>query len=402
MKHFETEKKTRMELIIPIFKSVIGKAKEEVNSVSARELWEGLESKRDFSAWVKAKVVENKFFIEGEDWILLPNIGERAPTRAAAAGSNKKEYALTLKAAKKVAMSEQTAKGNEVREYFIKKEEEANAKSPIHPLLQEELNLRSFRAGLEIAKLAGKEGDDAVSAANFATIYYQGEDILRIMQIADIVTKKDAVYYNVRDLCGKIGITAQEFNRLLEAEGLLVKIRSNPLRDAGYYLPTERGKIYSNVYDAGYRDTTTGEPRISIKWCMDVLSLVNKAYIAENVKPPRPIIKKRSLMPTKRFTPTEMGKMVGLSARRVNRALEWSGFQEATRSRNGTHLWSPTTLGEPHCLSIAVTKGVRGNPLYRLFWTKEAIYLCLSGIQLERRRAARHNYVGRPTIKGVA
>jgi len=115
MEYLETEKKTRMELIIPIFKTIMGEAKEEVNSVSARELHEGLGSKRDFSAWVKRKVKGNAFFTEGEDWILLPNIGEGQPRTSQPASANKKEYALTLKAAKKVAMSEQTAKGNEVR-----------------------------------------------------------------------------------------------------------------------------------------------------------------------------------------------------------------------------------------------------------------------------------------------
>ena len=90
---------------------------EEVNSVDARELHRFLESKQEFAHWIKAKVVNNLFFKENQDFILLDNIIKQDCNLHG--GSNRKDYALSLDTAKKVAMAEQTARGNEVREYFI-------------------------------------------------------------------------------------------------------------------------------------------------------------------------------------------------------------------------------------------------------------------------------------------
>jgi len=83
--------------------------------VDARELHGGLASKKDFSSWIKAKVVSNIYFEENVDWILLPQSGEQVSH----GGHNRIDYALTIDTAKKVAMSEQTDKGNEVRDYFL-------------------------------------------------------------------------------------------------------------------------------------------------------------------------------------------------------------------------------------------------------------------------------------------
>ena len=410
MEHFDTEveekveepkvKETSMELIIPIFKSVIGEDKEEVNSVSARELHEGLESKRQFADWVKAKVIDNEFLTEGEDWISLHNVVKRASTRAAAGGNNKKEYALTLDAAKKVAMSEQTAKGNEVRTYFIKKEKEANdptqKATPPTELLQEERNLRSFKTGLEIAKLANKEGDLAVSAANAYTMHYQGEDVLRIMCIKDIVTKDKEVYYDVRTLAGKLGIQYNEFNRLLVVAGLQKKSITSPMGYGGNYLPTEKGKIYCYADDGGVKDKGMGYPKLSLKWTWDVLPQVNTAHFEEigkvmpkacpkvESKPepePKPESEPKAKIPPvetpassgekeeeKAYNPTELGNILGISGRRMNQVLEAAGFQNHVRDRNGNSCWAPTNKAQGLCWSKPKSQSTEGVAVFNLFW----------------------------------
>jgi len=93
--------------------------------VDARELHKFLGSKQEFAHWIKAKVVNNPFFTEGEDYVLLDNSNKQTEGRG---GSNRIDYALTLDTAKKVSMAEQTDKGNEVRDYFI--ECEKIAKQP--------------------------------------------------------------------------------------------------------------------------------------------------------------------------------------------------------------------------------------------------------------------------------
>jgi len=83
--------------------------------VNARELHGLLESKQDFSNWVKAKVVNNPFFENGFDYALLNNIVEQTGR----GGHNRIDYNLTVNTAKKISMAEQTTKGNKARDYFI-------------------------------------------------------------------------------------------------------------------------------------------------------------------------------------------------------------------------------------------------------------------------------------------
>lgn len=108
-----------MKELIPIDHSEINH--QSVQTVNARELHSFLESKQDFSTWLKAKVLDNPFFMENQDYVLLHNSVEQTGR----GGHNRKDYALTIDTSKKVAMSEQTDIGNRVREYFIECEYKA-------------------------------------------------------------------------------------------------------------------------------------------------------------------------------------------------------------------------------------------------------------------------------------
>jgi len=87
--------------------------------IIARDLHKFLESKQDFSNWVKSKIVNNHFFEDGTDYILLNNIVEQTGR----GGHNRIDYALTINTAKKVSMSEQTEKGDQARDYFLRCEQ---------------------------------------------------------------------------------------------------------------------------------------------------------------------------------------------------------------------------------------------------------------------------------------
>lgn len=88
----------------------------EVNTVNARELWEAIEVKKDFSSWIKAQINRARL-LENRDFITLTQKGERKPGVRGASFS--KEYFLTLDAAKHVVMISGTEKGFELRDYFI-------------------------------------------------------------------------------------------------------------------------------------------------------------------------------------------------------------------------------------------------------------------------------------------
>ena len=81
--------------------------------VSARELHNFLECKRDFSNWIKDRI-EKYGFIENQDFEVFNNFGENPN-----GGRPLKEYALTIDTAKEIAMVEGNEKGKQARRYFI-------------------------------------------------------------------------------------------------------------------------------------------------------------------------------------------------------------------------------------------------------------------------------------------
>lgn len=98
--------------LIEIYNDVaIGK--EKVNSVNARDLHKALESKQDFSNWIKARI-DKLGLIEGIDYVFNKFI-----ENLIAGGRPKIDYYVTIDIAKHIAMMEATDKGREVRKYFI-------------------------------------------------------------------------------------------------------------------------------------------------------------------------------------------------------------------------------------------------------------------------------------------
>lgn len=85
--------------------------KNGIETVNARELHEFLESKQDFSSWIKARIVKYGFE-ENIDYIRLHKKME-------ANNANVIEYHITLDMAKQISMVENNKKGNEARKYFI-------------------------------------------------------------------------------------------------------------------------------------------------------------------------------------------------------------------------------------------------------------------------------------------
>lgn len=96
---------------IQIFQQEINN--EKVNSVNARDLWVALESKQDFSTWIKARL-EQTYAVENEDYGVFQKAVENLK-----GGRPLLEYALSLDLAKNISMLEKKEKGNQIRKYFI-------------------------------------------------------------------------------------------------------------------------------------------------------------------------------------------------------------------------------------------------------------------------------------------
>ncbi|MGL5681704.1 MAG: phage antirepressor KilAC domain-containing protein [Marinifilaceae bacterium] len=82
-------------------------------AVSARDLHQFLESKQDFSTWMKNRI-DKYGFVENIDYCSLHKIVERET-----GATTRREYALTIDTAKQLAMVEGNDKGKQARRYFI-------------------------------------------------------------------------------------------------------------------------------------------------------------------------------------------------------------------------------------------------------------------------------------------
>lgn len=103
--------------IVPIYeKNCIDGSNFHEQVVNARELWKALESKQDFSTWVKKRLQEVDAE-ENRDYTLLHIKMEQV-----SGAKHLIDYIVTMDTAKEMAMLERSEKGKMVRRYFIESE----------------------------------------------------------------------------------------------------------------------------------------------------------------------------------------------------------------------------------------------------------------------------------------
>ena len=108
-----------MTQLIPLHSQTIdGNA---VETVSARELHAFLQSKQDFSTWIKNRIADYDF-VENQDFIKLHKKMELSKT-----GQMGIDYYITLDMAKELSMVERNEKGKQARKYFIECEKRLQA-----------------------------------------------------------------------------------------------------------------------------------------------------------------------------------------------------------------------------------------------------------------------------------
>ena len=114
--------------LVPVNENDVGG--EPIQTVNARDLHLWLESRQDFSTWIK-KRIDQYGFTENEDFSVL----ELAPLKNGALESTtykqgKIEYYISLDMAKELSMVERNAKGKEARTYFINCEKQLKTQTP--------------------------------------------------------------------------------------------------------------------------------------------------------------------------------------------------------------------------------------------------------------------------------
>lgn len=129
-----------MNELIAIKKSVLGTR--YADTVNARDLHAFLESKQDFSTWIKNRIQQYDF-VENQDFI-------RFHKKMEANNATQIDYHLTLDMAKELSMVERNAKGKEARQYFI--ECERIAKQTLSEMTPEELLLHQAQLLVDIKR----------------------------------------------------------------------------------------------------------------------------------------------------------------------------------------------------------------------------------------------------------
>jgi anti-repressor protein len=98
-----------------------------VETVNARELHDFLDSKQDYSTWIKVRITKYGFE-EGVDYI-------RFHKKMEANNATMVEYHITVDMAKELSMVENNDKGREARQYFIAMEKRAKSQQLTGPAL---------------------------------------------------------------------------------------------------------------------------------------------------------------------------------------------------------------------------------------------------------------------------
>jgi len=127
---------------------------------------------------------------------------------------------------------------------------------------------KTFPNFFRVARLIGLDKNAAAISANQAVYQITGTNMLTMLGQTHIEAEKQELVFNVSDLSD--GISGMKMNRMLQAAGMQIN-------EEGRWIPTELGKKFSRVFDAGKKHGN-GTPVQQIKWFREVL---NELSIAE-------------------------------------------------------------------------------------------------------------------------
>lgn len=101
-----------------------------VKTVDGREVHRFLQAKKDYTTWMKDRIA--KFgFVENVDYVRVENLSSPNSGSAKARAQTTSEYFLTIGMGKELGMVDRSAKGREIRKYFLSIEEAVTAPKPL-------------------------------------------------------------------------------------------------------------------------------------------------------------------------------------------------------------------------------------------------------------------------------
>ena len=154
-------------------------------TVDARDLHRFVESKRQFSNWIQHKI-ETFGFVQDADYIKL-NIYVKSESKP------KTEYHLSIDMSKELSMLEGNEKGKQARQYFIRKEKQANQQALTIATLKAELigeikaEFQKFAKDIvksDLTALDVKKADETVHSMGYDKVSH-GEKTIIMSAIRD-------------------------------------------------------------------------------------------------------------------------------------------------------------------------------------------------------------------------
>ncbi len=178
-----------MQEIVPFGRNVI--AGERVQTVNARDLHAFLESRKDFSNWIKERISQYGF-TEGRDFVC--STFQASNGRG---GHNRIDYHVTVEMAKELAMVERNDKGKEARQYFIQCER--MAKEKVNALAIPDFSnpaeaARAWADQFEARQIAQAKLEAAMPAVEFVERYVEAKSSKSLSDVAKVLGIKPRAF----------------------------------------------------------------------------------------------------------------------------------------------------------------------------------------------------------------
>ena len=260
--------------LIPVINGDISGA--TVQLVDARLLHQFLESKTQFSAWIKRRIEEYGFIQDIDFKLIHKKISSESTTSV----GDILDYFVTIDMAKELGMVERNDKGREIRKYFIEVERKAKAQyglKEVSKILDPPKLTKTNRALIALAKLNGLKGNQAIISADRATAKIEGHSPLALLGI-DLTAEIKQRTLTPTEIGMQIGgLSAQKVNKMLEELGYQTKLvdsHNNPLWE-----PTKKGLGFGEMLDTQKRHGD-GTPVKQWKWYSSIVAEISAYEVA--------------------------------------------------------------------------------------------------------------------------
>ncbi len=232
-------------------------------SVDARELWQYLESKREFSTWIKDRI-EKYGFILNHDYYRFDNFVKG--DEKGYGNIKKTEYKINLSMAKELALIENNIKGRMIRKYFIEVEEKFQEllKDPEYLLsiaLQKsneiikryQKKVEEYTENLRIVKPKADKFDDYMNASGLKSLGVVGRELgIGRNNIFKFLKERGIIFYDMGSDGKGIPCAKQEYlNRKLFVNKALMTKKDNIAYTKIFVTPKGESFIYDLIYQQG-------------------------------------------------------------------------------------------------------------------------------------------------------